>query len=127
MIVHFVHVVIPLTVLGTEMKPSIEFLPDIIQVLFHWCERQGFWPLGAHGISMGGHMASLGATVWPKPIALIPCLSWTSASVTFTRGLTFILDSVSISSTFYSRVFSYKRLFGSYMYVKKAAKKHFRM
>ena len=31
-------------------------------------------------------MASLGATVWPKPIALVPCLSWTSASVTFTRG-----------------------------------------
>lgn len=57
-----------------------------LQVLFHWCERQGFGPLVSHGISMGGHMASLGATVWPKPIALVPCLSWTSASVTFTRG-----------------------------------------
>jgi hypothetical protein len=39
---------------------------------------------------MGGHMASLGATVWPKPIALVPCLSWTSASVTFTKGSNFI-------------------------------------
>lgn len=56
-------------------------------VLFHWCDRQGFWPLVSHGISMGGHMASLGATVWPKPIALVPCLSWTSASVTFTKGV----------------------------------------
>ena len=56
-------------------------------VLFNWAEREGFWPLVAHGISMGGHMASLGATVWPKPIALVPCLSWTSASVTFTKGV----------------------------------------
>ncbi len=32
-------------------------------------------------------MASLGATVWPKPIGLVPCLSWTSASVTFTKGV----------------------------------------
>lgn len=26
-------------------------------VLFHWCERQGFWPLGVTGISMGGHVS----------------------------------------------------------------------
>lgn len=56
-------------------------------------------------------MASLGATVWDKPIGkyiitnqifwarpslptlsliiagLVPCLSWTSASLTFTKGL----------------------------------------
>lgn len=56
-------------------------------VLFQWCEQQGFGPLAAHGISMGGHMASLGASAWPKPIALIPCLAWTSASVTFTKGV----------------------------------------
>lgn len=56
-------------------------------VIFHWCERQGLGPLVAHGISMGGHMASLGATVWPKPIGLVPCLSWTSASLTFTKGV----------------------------------------
>lgn len=35
-------------------------------VLFHWCEKEGFSPIISHGISMGGHMASLGATVWPK-------------------------------------------------------------
>jgi len=56
-------------------------------VLFQWCEQEGFGPLAAHGISMGGHMASLGASAWPKPIALIPCLSWTSGSVTFTKGV----------------------------------------
>jgi hypothetical protein len=32
---------------------------------------------------MGGHMASLAASTWPKPISLVPCLAWTSASVTF--------------------------------------------
>jgi len=25
-------------------------------VLFHWCERQGYGPLGITGISMGGHV-----------------------------------------------------------------------
>lgn len=55
--------------------------------LFHWCERQGFGPLGVTGISMGGHMASIAASVWPKPIALIPCLSWTTASCVFTQGV----------------------------------------
>ncbi|CAG0918712.1 unnamed protein product, partial [Notodromas monacha] len=55
--------------------------------LLHWCERNGFGPLGLTGISMGGHMASLAATNWPKPIALIPCLSGTSASGVFTQGV----------------------------------------
>jgi len=55
-------------------------------ILYNWCDSHGYGPLVSHGISMGGHMASLGATVWPKPIALVPCLSWTSASLTFTRG-----------------------------------------
>ena len=26
-------------------------------VLFHWCERQGYGPLGITGISMGGHVS----------------------------------------------------------------------
>ena len=26
--------------------------------LFHWCEREGFGPLGITGISMGGHVSS---------------------------------------------------------------------
>lgn len=56
-------------------------------VLFHWCERMGFGPLGITGISMGGHMASLAATNWSKPIVLVPCLSWSTASVVFTQGV----------------------------------------
>lgn len=26
--------------------------------LFHWCEKEGFGPLGITGISMGGHVSS---------------------------------------------------------------------
>jgi len=56
-------------------------------VLLHWLKRNGYGPLGLTGISMGGHMASLAATNWPEPIALIPCMSWTSASVVWTEGV----------------------------------------
>ncbi|KAK9504449.1 hypothetical protein O3M35_010776 [Rhynocoris fuscipes] len=56
-------------------------------VLFRWCKRNGFGPLGVTGISMGGHMASLAAASWPFPIVLVPCLSWSTASVVFTEGV----------------------------------------
>lgn len=56
-------------------------------VLFHWCEREGFGPLGVTGMSMGGHMASLAATNWPHPLVLVPCLSWSTASGVFTEGV----------------------------------------
>lgn len=32
-------------------------------------------------------MASLAATNWPEPIVLVPCLSWSTASAVFTRGV----------------------------------------
>jgi len=32
-------------------------------------------------------MASLAATTWPHPIALVPCLSWSTASGVFTQGV----------------------------------------
>ncbi|XP_075471569.1 protein ABHD18 [Ascaphus truei] len=55
--------------------------------LLHWLEREGYGPLGITGISMGGHMASLAVTNWPKPIPLVPCLSWSTASGVFTTGV----------------------------------------
>ncbi|KAM3937992.1 LOW QUALITY PROTEIN: protein ABHD18 [Leptodactylus fuscus] len=55
--------------------------------LLHWLEREGYGPLAMTGISMGGHMASLAVTNWPKPIPLIPCLSWSTASGVFTTGV----------------------------------------
>lgn len=56
-------------------------------VLLHFCERNGLGPLGVTGLSMGGHMASLAATNWPKPLVLVPCLSWSTASAVFTQGV----------------------------------------
>lgn len=32
-------------------------------------------------------MASLAASSWPKPVVLVPCLSWSTASAVFTRGV----------------------------------------
>lgn len=55
--------------------------------LLHFCERMGFGPLGVTGLSMGGHMATLAATNWPKPVVLVPCLSGTTASTVFTEGV----------------------------------------
>ncbi|XP_054846130.1 protein ABHD18 isoform X2 [Eublepharis macularius] len=52
--------------------------------LLHWLEREGYGPLGMTGISMGGHMASLAVSNWPKPLPLVPCLSWSTASGVFT-------------------------------------------
>ncbi|XP_060568024.1 protein ABHD18-like isoform X1 [Ruditapes philippinarum] len=56
-------------------------------VLFNWLDRLGYGPLGASGISMGGHMASLGVTNWHKPISLIPCMSGSTAAGVFTHGV----------------------------------------
>lgn len=56
-------------------------------VLFNWCESMGLGPLGITGLSMGGHMASLAATNYPKPLVLVPCLSWSTASSVFTEGV----------------------------------------
>ncbi|XP_054158242.1 protein ABHD18-like [Oppia nitens] len=55
--------------------------------LFNWCERMGFGPLCITGISMGGHNAALAGTNWHKPIGIVPCLSWTTASCAFTQGV----------------------------------------
>ncbi|MCL4145389.1 UNVERIFIED_CONTAM: hypothetical protein GTU68_002219, partial [Idotea baltica] len=55
--------------------------------IFHWAERHGLGPVGITGISMGGHMASLAASSWERPLPIIPCLSWSTASGVFTQGV----------------------------------------
>ncbi|XP_063165833.1 protein ABHD18 isoform X3 [Candoia aspera] len=55
--------------------------------VLHWLEKEGYGPLGMTGISMGGHMASLAVSNWPKPLPLVPCLSWSTASGVFTTGV----------------------------------------
>lgn len=56
-----------------------------VMALLNWCEKQGYGPLAVTGISMGGHMASISAAVWNKPIAIVPCLSWSTAAPVFTK------------------------------------------
>ncbi|KAH9588136.1 Protein abhd18 [Schistosoma haematobium] len=80
-----------------QQGSSLKFVSDLFimggalimecSALLEWCERNGYGPFALHGISMGGYMSSLCATVWPKPISLIPCLSWTSASCVFLEGI----------------------------------------
>lgn len=53
--------------------------------LLKWAREQGYWPVGLAGVSMGGHMACLACTNSPEPIALVPCLSWTTASTVFVQ------------------------------------------
>jgi hypothetical protein len=56
-------------------------------LLLDWCLKEGFQALGITGISMGGHMASVASCYWPHPIAIVPCLSWSTASSAFTEGV----------------------------------------
>ncbi|XP_018335349.1 protein ABHD18-like [Agrilus planipennis] len=80
-----------------QFRSSLHYVSDILVmggclileslVLLHWCEKMGFGPLGLTGLSMGGHMASLGASNWPKPLVLVPCLSWSTGSSVFTDGV----------------------------------------
>ncbi|XP_030746322.1 protein ABHD18 isoform X2 [Sitophilus oryzae] len=80
-----------------QVRSSVHYVSDIFVMggclilecvtLLNWCESQGFGPLGITGISMGGHMASLAASNWPKPLVLVPCLSWSTASSVFTEGV----------------------------------------
>jgi len=55
--------------------------------LFNWLERNHFGPFGLAGMSLGGFMASITATVWPKPLALVNFLGPATASGVFTRGI----------------------------------------
>lgn len=80
-----------------QLRSSLRHVSDLFvmgaqlilesQVLLNWAENEGYGPFCCHGISMGGHMASLAASAYPKPIALVPCLTATSGSVTFCQGV----------------------------------------
>ena len=52
-----------------DRRSSLHYVSDLFvmggalvlesMALLHWCERQGFGPLGMTGISMGGHVCIL--------------------------------------------------------------------
>lgn len=86
----------------TQTRSSLNCVVDLFvmgcalivetSVLLDWCEHQGYGPVAVTGVSMGGHMASLAATFVAKPIAVVPCLSWTTASPVFTEVWHTIID-----------------------------------
>ncbi|KAE9548160.1 hypothetical protein FO519_008628 [Halicephalobus sp. NKZ332] len=83
-------------------KPSGQFSSSLLNVsdlfvmggslmaecgfLLRWAKENGHETLGLSGISMGGYMASLAASNVHEPIALVPCLSWTTAAPVYTEG-----------------------------------------
>lgn len=80
---------------GNQVRSSLRYVVDLFimgaalilesLVLLRWGDRQGYSPLGITGISMGGYMASLACTAWPEQLAVVPCLSWSTASCVFTQ------------------------------------------
>lgn len=80
--------------------------------LLHWLEKEGFGPMCLHGISMGGHMASLAAVTWHKPVGLVPCLSWSTASGVFCQGvMSQAIDWKSLEHQFHATDFFKDKLF----------------
>ena len=78
-----------------QVRSAVNYVSDIFVMgvallvetvtLMLWCQRNGYGPLGVTGISMGGHMATVAASGWFDPIAIVPCLSWSSAGPAFTE------------------------------------------
>ncbi|KAK0424249.1 hypothetical protein QR680_008574 [Steinernema hermaphroditum] len=68
-----------LFVMGASLMAECNFI-------LSWARAQGFGPMALSGVSMGGHMACLAASNCPQPVALIPCLSWSTAAPVFTEG-----------------------------------------
>lgn len=60
--------------------------------LLLWCEKHNYGPLGITGVSMGGHMATIAASGWTKPLAIVPCLSWSSAGPAFTEVMRAVFE-----------------------------------
>jgi len=56
-------------------------------VLMKFVERENIGFPTLTGISLGGFTSSLAATNWPKPVPIVPCLSWTTSSTVYTQGV----------------------------------------
>ncbi|PAV72777.1 hypothetical protein WR25_15284 [Diploscapter pachys] len=57
-----------------------------VNYLLQWAYKEGFWPLGISGTSLGGFMTSLAASNICHPVIALPSLSWTTAAPVYTRG-----------------------------------------
>ncbi|KAM7331138.1 hypothetical protein ACRRTK_010327 [Alexandromys fortis] len=81
---------------GHFVSPMAHYVPGIMPIESviarfqfivpkEWNSR--YRPVCIHLAGTGDHMASLAVSNWPKPMPLIPCLSWSTASGVFTTGV----------------------------------------
>ncbi|XP_023073347.1 protein ABHD18 isoform X4 [Piliocolobus tephrosceles] len=81
---------------GHFVSPMAHYVPDIMPIESviarfqfivpkEWSSK--YRPVCIHLAGTGDHMASLAVSNWPKPMPLIPCLSWSTASGVFTTGV----------------------------------------
>lgn len=70
-----------LFILGAALMTECNYL------LMYAKTEHGFDIQGISGVSMGGFTASLSASNIKYPISLVPCLSWTCASKSYTKGV----------------------------------------
>ncbi|XP_032148218.1 protein ABHD18 isoform X5 [Sapajus apella] len=81
---------------GHFVSPMAHYVPDIMPIESiiarfqfivpkEWNSK--YRPVCIHLAGTGDHMASLAVSNWPKPMPLIPCLSWSTASGVFTTGV----------------------------------------
>jgi len=82
-----------------QLRSSVHYVNDIFimgaalilesWVVLNWLRKNKFGSsLCLTGVSMGGFMASLAAGFWREcPVALVPCLAWSSAAPVFTEGV----------------------------------------
>uniref|UniRef100_A0A8R1HS80 Uncharacterized protein n=1 Tax=Caenorhabditis japonica TaxID=281687 RepID=A0A8R1HS80_CAEJA len=85
-----------------DRKPANQFRSSLLHVsdlfvmgaalnaecnhLFSWTEKLGYGPFGVSGVSMGGFMAQLVGASAQRPVTIVPILSWTTASPSYTEG-----------------------------------------
>nr|XP_048703269.1 protein ABHD18 isoform X1 [Caretta caretta] len=81
---------------GHFISPLIHYIPNILptesiiarfQFIIPKRWNSKYKPVCIHLAGTGDHMASLAVTNWPKPLPLVPCLSWSTASGVFTTGV----------------------------------------
>lgn len=79
-----------------QFRSSLENVSDLFVMgaaliaecnhLFNWMESLGYGPFAVSGVSMGGFMAQLAGSNSQRPITIVPILSWTTASPSYTEG-----------------------------------------
>ena len=80
-----------------QFRSQLRFVSDLLvmgtalvmeaNVIMRYLEKLSLGFPCLTGISLGGYTCSLAATTWPKPIPVVPCLSWTTSSNVYTQGL----------------------------------------